>query len=166
LDGIAERDDFFRLDRYGGTAFPRGLSKRLGFTYRFFNPAVSSGSVCVRLGVEFVRMRDSALAPNNGQQTSFKNCATQKLKPQLNSNLNTWLGQLQQAPLFGVVGAAGVTGALVIAEPETLPVAPAVFGVLAVNLIVYAANVSTTYAAGKSILQIGAAAITCGVQTF
>ena len=53
-----------------------------------------------------------------------------------------------------------------IAEPETLPVAPAVFGVLAVNLTIYAADVSTTYAAGKSILQIGGAAITCGVQTF
>jgi RHS repeat-associated protein len=108
----------------------------------------------------------SRSAPNNGQRTSFKNCATQKLKPQLSANLNTWRGQLKQAPLFGVVGAAGVTGALVIAEPETLPVAPAVFGVLAVNLTIYAADVSTTYAAGKSILQIGAAAMTCGVQTF
>jgi hypothetical protein len=107
------------------------------------------------------------LAPNNGQQQiSFRNCATQKLKPQLNANLNTWLGQLKRAPLVGVAGATAVTGAIVIAEPETLPIAPALFGVLAVNITVTAADVSTTYAAAKSILQIGGAAITCGAQEF
>jgi RHS repeat-associated protein len=106
-------------------------------------------------------------APINGQQqTSFKNCATQKLKPQLNANLNTWLGQLKKAPLVGVAGATAVTGAIVIAEPETLPVAPALFVVLAANITVTAADISTTYAAAKSILQIGGAAITCGAQAF
>ncbi len=106
-------------------------------------------------------------APNNGpQHTSFRNCATQKLKPQLNANLNTWLGQLKRAPLVGVAGATAVTGAIVVAEPETLPIAPALFGVLAVNITVTAADISTTYAAAKSILQIGGAAITCGAQEF
>ena len=109
----------------------------------------------------------AAVAPSNGQQqTSFKNCAAQKLKPQLNANLNTWVGQLKKAPLVGVTGATAVTGAIVIAEPETLPIAPALFGVLAVNITITAADISTTYAAAKSILQIGGAAISCGAQTF
>jgi RHS repeat-associated protein len=106
-------------------------------------------------------------APNNGQKpTSFSNCVTQTLKPQLSANLHTWLGQLKYAPVFGIAAAATVTGALAIVEPETLPVAPALFGVLAVNQTVFAADASTTYFAAKSILQTGAAVVTCGAQTF
>ena len=64
LDGIAERDAFFGADRHCGTAFPRGLSKTAEGTSRFFNLALNSDCIYVRLGVEFVQSCDSAVAPN------------------------------------------------------------------------------------------------------
>ena len=44
---VAELDDFFRLDRYGGTGFSRGLSKRPGPAVQLFKFALSSDWICV-----------------------------------------------------------------------------------------------------------------------